>query len=316
MEDVRSWLKQDFSGASETSVMPFWRTVAQFRPDIRVLVVRRPVADVVASVKRIVPGVDEADFNRRMRQRDAKLDQITARMPNVLSVNFADLATEATCAAAFEHCLPYKHDPVWWQALASANLQCSLPALMRYLAAHRPQIDQMVASVRQHTIAGMSRKLPALADGMTIQKETFDQSFPDAEKLFREHCVAVGEPPDQWERKNLRVLRKLDEIGALQIMTARSNGRMFGYLVTIVHPSLEDETVTGATNTTFFASPAVPGLGMKLQRAALAALEARGVSQVIMRAGVRASGPRMGVAYKRLGAEEFGQLYILKLKAA
>jgi hypothetical protein len=52
---------------------------------------------------------------------------------------------------------------------------------------------------------------------------------------------------------------------------------------------------------------------MKLQRASLAALRERGVDEVVMRAGHRGSGPRLGTIYRRLGAEEFGNLYRLEL---
>ena len=55
---------------------------------------------------------------------------------------------------------------------------------------------------------------------------------------------------------------------------------------------------------------------MKLQRAAIETLQARGVNEVFFRAGVRGSGPRMGAMYRRLGAADDGQLYKLNLKAA
>jgi len=100
----------------------------------------------------------------------------------------------------------------------------------------------------------------------------------------------------------------------LQTMTARSNGRMFGYLMTVIGPSLDARDRLAGFHTIFFASPLIRGLGMKLQRAALDALRARGVQEVQMRAGHRGSGPRLGTFYRRLGAEEFGQLYRLELE--
>ena len=76
----------------------------------------------------------------------------------------------------------------------------------------------------------------------------------------------------------------LEGFGALQITTARSNGRMFGYLLTVIGPALEFPDITSATNTFFYASREFPGLGMKLQRASIEALRARGVTEVLMRA--------------------------------
>ena len=42
--DVRSWLAQDHTGTAETAAAPWWRLVQHYRPDVRTLVVRRPVA--------------------------------------------------------------------------------------------------------------------------------------------------------------------------------------------------------------------------------------------------------------------------------
>jgi hypothetical protein len=126
----------------------------------------------------------------------------------------------------------------------------------------------------------------------------------------------VGESPDAFWGKNIELMRMLDQLGAMQITTARSNGRMFGYLITIIAPSLESAEITTAVNTTFFASADFRGLGMKLQHSSLAALRARGVDEVYFRAGVRGAGPKMGAMYRRLGASPDGQLYKLDLVEA
>jgi hypothetical protein len=125
--------------------------------------------------------------------------------------------------------------------------------------------------------------------------------------------MLVNEDPDNWKGKNLTLMQDLDDIGAMQIMTARCNGKIFGYLMTLLSPSLTSENVNAATNTTFYASPDVPGLGMKLQRAALKALKDRGVHEVFFEAGKRGSGPRLSVLYERLGAQEHGTAYRLQL---
>jgi GNAT superfamily N-acetyltransferase len=109
-------------------------------------------------------------------------------------------------------------------------------------------------------------------------------------------------------------MQQLERAGALQIITARSNGRLFGYLMSVVGPCLEFEDKTVAVHTAFFASPLIQNLGMKLQRAAMETLRERGVSEVHMRAGVRGSGPRLGAFYRRMGAEDFGHLYRLSLE--
>ena len=88
---------------------------------------------------------------------------------------------------------------------------------------------------------------------------------------------------------------------------------MFGYLMAIISPSLESPDVVSALHTTFFADGTFPGLGMRLQRASIAALREKGVGEVFMRAGVRGSGPKMGALYQRLGATDYGRMFTLSL---
>jgi hypothetical protein len=150
-------------------------------------------------------------------------------------------------------------------------------------------------------------------DGVTFQTEAFDEWYRDAAPLFKVHMDLTGQAIDDYTRKNIPALRAIDQLGLMQITTARSNGRMFGYLMAVISPSLDAENTLDAMHLPFFASKDMPGLGMKLQRASIERLRTRGVSEVFMRAGVRGSGPRLGTMYRRLGAEPFGELYRLGL---
>lgn len=311
LEDVKAWLGQPCTGSVETAAAPFWRLLPAYSPEARIVVVRRPVPEVVASLCAAL-DYNVPALTRLMRRLDAKLDQIERRM-DVLSVQFADLATEATCARVFEHCLPYPHDPTWWAALAPVNVQINLALQVRQYNAFVPQLEKLALTAKHRIVANMQRE-PAELDGVTFQHEPFDRFYEDAKPLFREHLVQVGQGPEDFATHNLPVFRALDKAGALQTMTARSNGRMFGYLMTIVAPSLVSPELTMGEHTLFFASPDMRGLGMKLQRAALVALKARGVDYVVMRAGAVGSGPRLGATYRRLGAEDYGQMYRLDLE--
>lgn len=153
---------------------------------------------------------------------------------------------------------------------------------------------------------------------VTIQSEPYDDVLRDGVALFREHCLAVGEAADEYQRKNLPLMAHMDKLGMTIVLTARSNGRMFGYLMAIVGPSLEVIGRTVATQTLFFVSADAPGvmLGMQLQAEMLKACKDRGIGQIIMRAGVRGAGPDLGPLYQYFGAEPFGQLYNLMMEDA
>lgn len=317
LDDVRAWFSQPCTGTAETAGAPWWRMLERFAPEARVLVVRRPAAEVVESLLK-VPGCafDREALARHIVRLDRKLDQIEARLQNVMSVAFAELDQEAVCAKAFEHCLPYPHDHDHWAKWSGQNVQCDLRAMIRYVDAYRDPLERLAQQAKQQTIAAMSRRRSAETAGVTIQLESLESWLKDGHALFEEHCTQVGEAPGDWKTKNFPLMLRLEMAGVLQIMTARSNGRMFGYLMTLITPSLASADTTAAYHTTFFASRDMPGLGMKLQRAALSQLKERGVDEVFMQAGLRGSGERISAIYKRLGAENNGQMFRLNLKEA
>lgn len=313
VDDVKAWFSQPLTGTVETAAGPWWRLIQSIRPDIRIVVIRRPVDEVVESL--VALGFERDIMRPFMRRMDTKLDQIEHRVFGVLSIRFRDMADEHVCAEIFEHCLPYRHDPAWWAYMAPINMQIDMRALVRYFHAYQPQLDKVSKIAKHQIISGMARHTPP-PEGVTIQQEPFDTFFRDGQALFAEHLMEVGEAPDNFWNKNVILMSALDQMGAMQITTARSNGRMFGYLMAIISPSLESPGITSAMHTIFYASKDFPGLGMKLQRASTEGLRGKGVGELFLRAGVRGSGPKMGALYRRLGAEDFGQLFKLELKAA
>lgn len=316
LDDVKAWFRQPCIGSAETAAAPFWRMLKKIAPDAKVLVVRRPVGEVVDSLMKLGIAFDRTKLVETMSALDRKLDQIEMRVPNVLSVTFDGLAREEVCARVFEHCLPHAHDHDHWARWASINVQCDMVAMMRYFAAYRPALEKLASIAKHRMLTDLAQREPVAPDGITLQTEDFDAWERDGAKLFAEHCVAVGEAPEDWRKKNIPLMRKLYELGLMQIMTGRCNGRMFGYLMTIISPSLESEGLITAQNTTFYAGPEFPGLGIKLQRAAVKALAERGVGEVKLQAGVRGSGERVEALFKRMGAEYGGKVYRLDLKEA
>lgn len=304
MQDVEAWLSMPNNGSVETLAPPFWRLVK----DVKTVVIRRPVDDVIDSLKRLGLTVDR----RTIERYDRKLDQIARRVP-CLSIQFEDLDDEETCKTLFEYCLPYPHDHNWWTLLAGMNLQIDFAQMLRYYQAYQPQLDKLAKIAKHKCLAAMSSEPIVEIEGMTIQQEPFMQAYMDGQKMYADHCVLVGEAPDSYQYKNLALMQQLDETGHLQVTTARCNGRLFGYLVATISPSLESPETTAGIHTMFFCDPSVKGLGMKLQRASVEALRERGVDEIYFHAGVRGSGPRLGTIYKRLGAEQFGSVYKLSL---
>jgi hypothetical protein len=135
----------------------------------------------------------------------------------------------------------------------------------------------------------------------------------DAQNLMSDHCLMIGQPADEWTRNNIPLMQAMDDQGSLQVLTARANGKLFGYLVSILGPSTESTTTRSATQVQFFASKEWPGAGLRLQREALHRLKAKGINEVIMRSWM-GPGAKIETLYKRLGAELDGQLYRIRLE--
>lgn len=313
LDDVTAWFAQPCTGTAETAAAPWWRTIQKINPDIYVVVVRRPVADVVESMMSLGLPFDRARLTAVIKRHDRKLDQVERRMKKVMSVSFSDLAREETCAAIFEHCLPYPHDPDWFAQISPRNVQADMPALMRYMMAYQPQLQKVADQIKCLTIADLTRKTYGGPADVVIQQVSFETFDKECRKLIAEHASLVGHPANKYESMNLPLLRVIDQIGCLQVTTAKCNGRLVGYLMSHLSPSVEFPDRTEAIHSVFFVSPDFRGLGRQLQLSANAALRERGVNDLYLRAGTRGSGPYLGPFYERLGAEPAGALYRLTL---
>jgi len=312
LDDVRTWLSLENTGTCETGAAPFWRLLAKYKPDLKVVTIRRPVEEVVESLVKVGVPAPSSDIRKIMIGLDHKLDQIEGRL-QAYTVRFADLADEDVCGDLFEYCTPYKRDSGWWNVWSQVNVQINFQALRRYLLAHMPAINMLRAQARLAMLKDLAVK-PVEMAGVVIKEEPFINWIRDCQELFQQHCSDIGEHPDNWKNKNLPLMGQMYDSGLLQVMVGRSNGRPFGYLVTMIVPSMELHDTQTSQHTAFYASPAFPGLGLKLQRAALASLKQKGVHETFMRAGIRGDGERMGSLYKRLGAQDFGKMYRVGLE--
>lgn len=314
-DDVKSWFSQLNIGTVETAASPFWRLLPHYVPHVKIITIRRPVNDVITSLVNL--GFDKTpELIKAITVYDQKLNQIEKRLDNVLSIKFDDLKYEHVCAGLLEHATGQRHDHDRWQMMDKYNLQVDMTTVLRYVTAYHTQLAKFAAVAKSTTISLMKPKTLEADDGVTFQEESWAQLYQDGKELFAEHLIDVGEHPDGYDDKNTDIIQKLDEVGALQIITARQNGRIFGYLMAVISPSLEYNDGLLGVHTLFYTSKHIKNIGMRLQRASVAALKQKGIKEVILRAGVRGStAGKIATLYKRLGAEDFGHLYRIDLGA-
>jgi len=314
LDDARMWFMQPYIGSAETIAGQFWRLVPRYAPDCRILIVRRPVQEVYDSVlKRGVVGIEPDKLLENLKRQNAKLDQAEVRLPNTISVNFDELNDFTLCELVFQHCLGIKLSWQWWDYWNNINVQINFDATARYMWTHMEPLAKLLGAARHQMRADLvSAPKAEIKDGLEIAEEPFENLYnAEGQKLAEDHCVAVGEPPDEWTRSNIQLLYQMSAAGNLQILTARSNGKLFGYLATMLGRSVDYADVRTATHTLFFVSDQFPLAGLRLQREALRRLKSKGFNEVIMRSDTVNS--RVETLYKRIGARFDGQLFKVTL---
>lgn len=312
LEDVRCWFKQPFIGTCETAGSPFWRLIPHYCPTAQIATIRRPVNDVLDSCGKL--GFDLTDqFVKSITLFDRKLDQLEKRLPDVIRIDYDDLNSQKIMKNLTEKLLNMDFMPDRFKVMSEMNLQTDITAQLRYYSAYENQIKKLAKTAKQVSLS-LIQSHETIDDGMLIQEESLESVMKDGIKLFQEHAVDVGEHPDSYLGKNIPLMQKLEELGNLQIHTVRCNGRLFGYLAAVISPSMERQNTKSGVHTLFYTSRDVKNIGVRLQKASIDALKRKGCDEVILRAGIRGSaGGRIASLYRRLGAEDFGQLYRLDL---
>lgn len=144
MADVKEFLLTPNTGTAETGA-PYGRCLIKWLiPNIKEVVILRPVDECVDSLMKIdFEGLftfDRVKLKKIMERGRCALDKI-AKDPNVLVVNYHDLDDEETCSRLFEFCLPYKFDKKWWDYMNEKNIQVDLKALFLYRYQNKGAID-------------------------------------------------------------------------------------------------------------------------------------------------------------------------------
>lgn len=144
MDEVRALFAQPHTGFAETAAAQGRPLIHHAAPQVKEVVVLRPVDEVVESVLNVnVSGVavyDRTMLKRNMEYGDRELRKI-AKDPKVLSVDYAELDREETCARIFEHCLPYPFDRKWWELLKDVNIQTDVKAVLLYYQRNRDAVE-------------------------------------------------------------------------------------------------------------------------------------------------------------------------------
>ena len=294
VKDLKVKLSQPNTGTVETGLTCGFNMFMEWFPQARIVVVRREVAEVKESARKIgwmfPEGLLEAEAER--------LDQISLR-PNVLTISFGDLNEKAVCAELFRFCLEQDLPDDWWEMFKDWNIQVRPDSHLNRLGAKRKEIGYLLDQVNSY---------------VTFHVEPLSALLRDGGKLFVSHRAEAGGFANLPFDPDIPPFEGMDKLGLLKIYTARTINHLVGYLVFIINPCLESRNTLLAFQNIWFVDKSFRGTtGHRLHAFARKHLAAIGVHAAICRAGVRADGPKLGRLYEDLGAKSMGELFFLPL---
>jgi hypothetical protein len=149
-EDFFNSYSNGMRGTIETGSMMAWRLMKQRIPDLKILLVRRPLDEVKRSLLQF--GIKPASGELEARE---EILNFLETLPNVDSIEFRDLYITQCRRWVWETLLEEPWDSVWDAALAPINIQIDMQARLRQL--HR-RFEPLTALKAE--IAMLQKELP------------------------------------------------------------------------------------------------------------------------------------------------------------
>jgi len=150
VDQIRRLLNTPTVGFAESTACLYWRLIEYYRPDTKFVIVKRDLAQIVASgiklLKTVGVEVYEDKYAAIVARHQRHFNTAAKFAEHKLVVDFEDLKEEACCKEVFEFCLPYKHDHDHWKKLEGQNLQTdSTLKTFEYFRRHNKRIEQVKA---------------------------------------------------------------------------------------------------------------------------------------------------------------------------
>lgn len=148
-EDFINAFKDGMIGTCETGAMLGWRLIRHYLPQVKFVVVRRPMREVLVSLGAFgIIGQEE-----EMERRDAMLDVI-ASLPGTLSMDWNALGFPEGGKQLWEFCLDVEWNPEIWGQFNSINIQVDMRQRLAKLHDNHDRLMSLKAEIalRQQSI--------------------------------------------------------------------------------------------------------------------------------------------------------------------
>lgn len=293
----------DRAGTCETAAVKAHKLLRIAMPNAKFMTIRRPVAEVAASLTRFgITGQDE-----ELALRDRLLDE--AEADGAVRVDYHTLGDVNVCAGIWEYLLETPFDFALWRLYHPTRIQVDMPARLARLDARREQIARLEAEV-----ADLLAR-PEDAKFYRVGRESWATIWADAKPMGEDNYLEVnngarlGHPfaPDD------ALISEAERQGVFFGFSARCNGRLVGYASWSIHRNPESAGMILADQGALYAQPGHPRIGRKLFDVGLAHMRKTGAHEAQLHAPFAGRGVGLGRLYQRLGARPVQTRYALPL---
>lgn len=297
-------------GTVETGAHLAFPLVRARRPEAKVVLVRRPLREVLKSMSAL--GLSGPEIESELKDRDETLDRI-AQYPGVKSIEFKDLNEPFNCSWLYEYLTGKPLEPNWWAQASNLNVQVTMSKRLELLQRRSDEIARVKAEA-------LEIPWPELPDAkeVTLQLEPFTDLWPEIGQLAKTHFEEVATVDEGKRPFKLHTLAMdmANKLGQMPMFTARVDGYLVGYLTWNVFPDLECADLKIAQQGGWYVKEGYEklGLGWKLMRYSLGELKKAGIDEVFMHHRLNGRAKDLTPFFKRLRATEIQHTYYLKLK--
>jgi hypothetical protein len=143
---VKAYKEEGMWGSVEIGGVVAWQVIRKELPDLKTIVVRRPIQEVYSSITE--EGYQGHLAN--LAELDEMLNVVSAQS-DVLSIETRMLDSPAVCKWLFEYCLELEFDFDWWAQISALDIQVKLEDVMK----NKDEIEVRYNAFRQDVLERM-----------------------------------------------------------------------------------------------------------------------------------------------------------------
>lgn len=273
-------------------------------PNLRIVLIRRPILDVIASMEKFTVDFDHDD----LWKKNALLDEL-ALQPDVETIDYSDLDNTDCLNWLWETCNEVPVPAGLATVFKGQNIQIDMEARMHLLQSEQPRISALQAD--------LAERLSELNEHtkLIVREESFYTCWQECDMLGQLHW---NETHADWEAArpynvDWNMLEAQFRTGTLHIATARIAGELVGYMFWHCSPDPESKPLWLAQMGPWFATAGSARAAYKLYTYSINMLRSYGMHNAILHHRTLGRGANLDKFFLRNGAKLIQQNFLLPL---